>query len=166
MRELYLFSVWLHIIAAATWLGGMIFLVAVLVPMLRAPATRERAMELFHLLGVRFRRVGWLALVTLIVTGTFNIVSRGFRVEQIVSGAVFAGEWGHRLLVKLVLVTIALTLGVIHDFWVGPRATELAADPSADAKTRERARRRASFMGRASFFLALAIVAAAVTLVR
>lgn len=55
MHTLYLVSVWLHIVAAMTWIGGMIFLVAVLVPMLRRPERRAQAAELFGILGVRFR---------------------------------------------------------------------------------------------------------------
>ena len=48
MRTLYLVSVWLHILAAMAWVGGMLFLVAVLVPLLRTPAMRPQATALFH----------------------------------------------------------------------------------------------------------------------
>lgn len=76
MRTLYLVSVWLHIVAAMAWVGGMLFLVTVLVPLLRTPAMRPQAAELFNALGRRFRIVGWVAIGTLVVTGLFNVTMR------------------------------------------------------------------------------------------
>ncbi|MBX3263981.1 MAG: DUF4149 domain-containing protein [Labilithrix sp.] len=165
MHVLYLVSVWLHIVAAMTWIGGMLFLVTVLVPLLRRPATRARAMELFHLLAVRFRTVGWIALVTLVVTGTFNVLHRGFTLGQLLTGEAFAGTWGHALGGKLVLVALILASSAAHDFYVGPKATRLAEE-DAPAEERERLRRVASWMGRVTLLLALGVVAVAVTLVR
>lgn len=165
MRTLYLASVWLHIIAAMTWIGGMLFLVAVLVPMLRSPEMRPRAAELFRAIGTRFRVVGWIALVTLVITGAFNVTARGYRLAQIFDGEAFAGPWGHTLAAKLSLVLIIVLLSAVHDFWLGPLAVRLARN-EAPAEVRERARRVASLMGRATLVLALAVVALAVTLVR
>jgi len=166
MQTLYLVSVWLHILAAATWLGGMVFLVTVLVPMLRNPDTRAQASLLFHQLGLRFRRVGWIALTTLVVTGVFNVLHRGYRLEQFFTGELYQGRFGHILAIKLVFVGVVLTLGVVHDFWIGPEATRLAQSADAQPSERERWRRMASVMGRTTFALALAIVALAVSLVR
>lgn len=165
MHTLYLVSVWLHILAAMTWVGGMIFLVVVIVPMLRKPEMRERAGELFGVLGARFRVVGWIALGTLVLTGVFNTLQRGYRLEQLFSGAVFVGSWGHILELKLAFVWLVLVLGAIHDFWLGPRATRLLRE-GAPAPERERARRLASVLGRTTFAFSLAIVGLAVALVR
>lgn len=165
MHTLYLVSVWLHILAAMTWIGGMLFLVTVLVPMLRQPSMRDRAMELFNELGVRFRLVGWIALSTLVVTGTFNVVHRGFTLAQLVSGEAYRGAWGHALGGKLLLVLLILVSSAVHDFHVGPKATRLAKE-NAPADQRERLRRTASWLGRVTLLLALGVVAIAVTLVR
>ncbi len=165
MRTLYLLSVWLHIVAAMTWLGGMLFLVTVLVPMLRRPSMRERALELFHEIGVRFRLVGWIALVTLVITGVMNVLFRGFSLHQLLTGEVFASPWGRTLAYKLALVTLILVSGAVHDFYVGPTATRLAREGAAPER-RERFRRAASLMGRGTLALALAVVALALTLVR
>lgn len=165
MHSLYLVSVWLHIVAAMTWLGGMLFLVTVVVPMIRKPAMREKGLELFHVLGVRFRLVGWIALITLIVTGISNLLLRGFTVLQLLSGDVFSGAWGHTLALKLAFVLVILISGAIHDFHVGPTATRLGRE-GGPPERRERFRRAASMMGRATLALALAVVALAVSLVR
>ncbi len=165
MHTLYLVSVWLHIIAAVTWIGGMLFLVTVMVPLLRKPGMRDRAMELFHVTGVRFRLVGWIALSTLVLTGIFNILHRGFTLGQLFSGEAFSGAWGHALGGKLFLVGLILASSLVHDFYVGPTATRLAQE-GASAERREPFRRAASWLGRVTLLLALGVVAIAVTLVR
>jgi putative copper resistance protein D len=161
MHLLYLVSVWLHVIAATAWVGGMLFLVVVVVPVLRRPEIREHAPAVFHATGVRFRLVGWIALGTLVTTGTFNLLYRGFTFGQIVSGEVFQGHWGTTLATKLTLVAIILVMSAVHDFWVGPTAVN-AEDPVR----REKFRKGASVFGRVNFALALAVVALAITLVR
>ncbi|HEU4437873.1 MAG TPA: DUF4149 domain-containing protein, partial [Methylomirabilota bacterium] len=59
---------WLHVLAAITWIGGMLFIALVLVPITRRledPALRTR---LVHEIGLRFRAVGWIALGVLLAT--------------------------------------------------------------------------------------------------
>lgn len=165
MRTLYLVSVWLHIVAAMAWIGGMLFLVAVLVPLLRTPSLRSQAAQLFHAIGTRFRVVGWVAIGTLVVTGVFNVTMRGYSVGQLLSGDAFVGRWGTALALKLTLVAVIVIASGVHDFWLGPHASALAR-ADAPAPVREKWRRVASWMGRMTFLLALAVVALAVTLVR
>jgi putative copper export protein len=153
MHTLYLASVFLHLLAAMTYVGGMIFLVSVAVPALRKDRDTMRTM--MQTLGVRFRLVGWIALGTLIVTGLYNIVHRGYELSDIFSGTVFMGQWGRVLAHKLAMVGIILVLAVVHDFFIGPKA-----------KDSEQARKTASILGRVTFACALAAVALAVALVR
>lgn len=166
-HAVYILSVVLHILAAITWIGGMVFLVLVAVPLLRRPELRDQAGTLMSVLGLRFRTVGWIALGTLVATGVVNLHFRGFTLGQIFDGEVFAGEWGKTLAHKLTLVATVLALGGVHDFWIGPKATRLMreAKPEAQAE-RERLRRVASILGRVTFVLAIAIVWFAVRLVR
>jgi copper resistance protein D len=161
MHVVYLLSVWLHLLAAMAWVGGMIFLVAVVVPLLRKPDMRERAAELMRLSGTRFRVVGWVSLVTLVATGVFNVMHRGYPFSAFFTGELYQGQWGHTLAHKLGLVGVVLLMSVVHDFWIGPTAVS-----DTDAERRERFRKLASVFGRVTFALALAIVALAVTLVR
>ena len=43
MRVVYLASVWLHIVAAMTWIGGMVVFVAAVMPYFRQRPEEERA---------------------------------------------------------------------------------------------------------------------------
>jgi uncharacterized membrane protein len=161
----YLFSVWLHLIAATIWIGGMVFLAAVVVPILRRPEHRTLMIPLISQTGKRFRGIGWLCLGVLLVTGLFNLTSHGFGWEQVWSGQLFASGFGHTLGTKLFLVAVVLILSMIHDFFIGPRATTVGqhAPDSAEAL---RLRRQASWIGRVNLLLSLVIVALGVMLVR
>lgn len=126
-------------LAAITWIGGMLFIALVMVPIARRledPILRTR---LIRDTGRRFRAVGWAAIGVLIVTGLLNL-------------------WMHPVLLsstrfhwKLGLVVLALILSAFHDFVLGPRAGAPGADPSA--------RVRASWVARINVLVALAIVA-------
>ncbi|GIX49395.1 MAG: hypothetical protein KatS3mg131_3606 [Candidatus Tectimicrobiota bacterium] len=92
MRLLYLLSVWLHLLAAAVWIGGMAFLTLVLVPIVRQPEHRAQAPLLMHRTGRRFRTVGWTCLLVLFFTGLVNLVYRGlFWAGERPSGAAARG---------------------------------------------------------------------------
>ncbi len=165
MRVLYLLSVWLHILAAITWIGGSIFLVLVLVPATRQPPFRPLAPQLIQWTGARFKRISWLALSVLILTGMFNLDYRGFDWADVWSGRLWLGPFGQTLGIKLFLVAITLALSALHDFVIGPRARATwQANPGSPTAFRQR--RWASWAGRINLILALVIVLLGVLLVR
>ena len=165
MRGLYLLSVWLHLVAVIVWLGGMLFLVLVLIPAIRRPEYREIFSPLIHRVGVRYRWIGWIALAVLVLSGITNLAYRGFGWADLWSGRLWQGPFGRTLGIKLLLVAIVFALSALHDFLVGPRATALGrADPSSPEALRWR--RRAAWIGRINMLLALIIVALGVALVR
>ena len=162
---LYLLSVWLHIVAAAIWIGGMAFLALVIVPTLRRPEYRDNAMALISQSGKRFRWVGWICLSLLLITGICNLVFRGFGWGDIWDGSLFEGGFGQTLSLKLCLVAVILALSLVHDFIIGPRATTIGqSDPGSSHATR--LRRQASWFGRTNFLLALSVIVLGVLLIR
>ena len=164
-RLLWLASVWLHVVTAALWVGGMLFLVAVIVPLLRTPALRGQAVVLISAVGLRFRSVGWASLLVLVVTGTINAAFRAGSWSGLADPAWWTNPFGRFLAMKLGLVGLILVLSAVHDFAVGPRAAELLrTDPESPRAGRWRA--AASWMGRMNLLLALLVVALAVALVR
>lgn len=165
MYYLYEFSVWLHILAACAWVGGMFFLVVVIVPLLRRPELSQVAAAFVQRSGERFRTLGWICLATLVGTGTFQMYFRGIHWSDFFNGNFAQSPVARPLAYKLVLVALVLLLSAIHDFYVGPRATLLwNKDPaSAEAK---RARKQAAMFGRINGTLSLLIVLLAVFVVR
>ena len=160
----YYVNVTLHVLAAMLWLGGMFFLGVVGAPALRAieqPALRQR---LFQQLGVRFRSVGWVAIVVLILTGLVNLHYRGWlHWDGVFASAAF---WrtgvGTALAVKLASVTVMIIVSAIHDFALGPLAGRVEpGSPRAIAF-----RRRAALLARVNALLGVVVVVAAVRLPR
>ena len=146
MRTLSLLLRWLHVVAAITWMGGMLFLALVLVPVTRRIEDRALRARLFHEVGLRFRAVGWIALGVLVATGIGNL----WLAPELLTASRF--QW------KLSLVVLALALAAVHDFDLGPRAGEPGADPSV--------RVRASWLARVNLVVVLVIVLLGLSLLR
>ncbi len=165
MRTLYFVSVWLHIVAAAVWIGGMFFLTLVLVPAIRQREYQGMASSLIHISGIRFRWVGWICLVLFPLTGVVNLVYRGVGWEEFWSRSLWQSPFGRTLAFKLALFAAILLFSVVHDFFIGPKAADvLESNPSSLDATR--LRREASWIGRFNLLLALAVVAVGVMLAR
>jgi len=164
MRGLYLVSVWLHILAAATWIGTLVFLAAVLVPVLRRQGDDRLRARLLGAAGPGLRALGWSAFAVLFATGLVNLTGRGFDLADPsdVGWRLWQGPFGRALTWKLSLFGVVLLLSALHDFRWGPRAA--AAEPGSPEALR--LRRVASWVGRVNLLLALAIVLFAVMLVR
>lgn len=146
------------------WLGGMLFLGLVGAPVLRAIEPAALRQQLFHGLGLRFRRVGWYAIAVLVVTGVINLHYRGWlHWHGVLDSADF---WrtgaGHSLAAKLIAVALMLTISAVHDFVLGPRAGQAAPGSFASVEFR----RRAALLARINALLGVLLVIAAVRLAR
>lgn len=166
MRLLYLTSVWIHIIAATVWIGGLFFLVLVVVPWLRGGgAGAVDAGTLLRQTGVRFRSVGWICFGLVLLTGLFNLWVRGVRPENLIDPGWWTSDFGSAVGLKLLAFTMVIAVSWIHDFRIGPRATEaIRRDPRSEET--QALRKRASQLGRLNGVLALVLVALGVVLVR
>ncbi len=164
MYALYLTSVWIHIVAATVWIGGMLFLVLVIVPWLRQ-GNRSNAAALLSETGTRFRNVGWTCFGFLVVTGSFNLWMRGVRLSDFTRVEWLSSPFGKTVLAKLGTFVAVVLISAVHDFVIGPRAT--AAIARAPGSQQAIAlRRRASLLGRFNVILALVLVGIGVMLVR
>lgn len=102
----YQLAVFLHLLAAAVWVGGQVLFAWA------APALRRRGpdgAQALRVLGVRFRGLSWLAVAVLVATGVAFLLS-GWDPGQPV------------LRDKLGLVVVAVALKAAHDFWAAPGA--------------------------------------------
>ena len=163
MRALYFTLVTLHILAAITWIGGVLFLALVGAPALRRVEPPSLRAALFDAIGMRFRWVGWGAVIVLLLSGTWLLWYRGWLAWELLSRAAFWRQGvGLALGWKLGMVTVMLVLSLVHDVALSPSRTRaLEARPDG-----ARVRRRIVLLARFGAIAALGVVVAAVRLVR
>jgi uncharacterized membrane protein len=152
--------VWLHLVAAVVWIGGMIFLSLVLVPVLKQePFAAQRGLVIKTAAG-RFRAVVWGAVCVLLATGPLLALHRGLPLAD-------PSAWPSIFSAKMALVTLLLALTAAHDVWLGPRLSRILQQPDASRSEHERRLIAwASWLPRISLLVALAVLASAVALAR
>ncbi|MDH3442468.1 MAG: CopD family protein [Deltaproteobacteria bacterium] len=164
-QEFYLFSVWLHLIAAMVWIGGTIFLAAVLVPAIRRPEVGTMASLLIRLTAYRFRWIAWLCFAVFLLTGIFNLLYRGIGWQALAQLDFWSSSFGAVLAIKLSLVLGIVAISAVHDFFIGPR-TLAAWQADAHGPETMRLRRKAVQFGRLNLILGLVASILGVMLVR
>lgn len=150
----------LHILAAMTWIGGMIFLSLVLAPLVRGRKAAPEFMALFRSAALRFRPIVWFAIVVLLITGPMLLSHRGISVMH-------PSSWAGIVTVKLTLVTLLLFLTCLHDLVLGPRVSHVSAIPESQRTAGDQfVFKTARWLPRFSLLIALAVVIAATMLAR
>ncbi|HXF93029.1 MAG TPA: DUF4149 domain-containing protein [Nitrospiraceae bacterium] len=152
--------VWLHLLAAVSWIGGMVFLSLVLVPALRREGVSSQRTALFRVIAFRFRAVVWFSIAVLVITGPILLAHRGLSLLE-------PSRWPAVLTAKLSLVLLLLALTGVHDFAVGPRVSRIQPLPESDRTEIDRLLITWSpWLARFSLVLTLVILFLAVALVR
>ena len=150
----------LHILAAVTWIGGMIFLSLVLAPLVRGRKAAPEFMALFRSAALRFRPIVWVAIAVLLATGPMLLSLRGIQVSSPTS-------WTGIVTVKLMLVALLLLLTLLHDLIFGPQVSRVSAIPNSQRTAGERVIfKTARWLPRLSLLIGLAVMIAATMLAR
>lgn len=171
---MYKLNVWVHIVMATVWTGGLIYTAAVVIPYALSKEGDERQ-QIIRGLARRFRRIGWGSILVLILTGILNIFfrassSRRFYLpdsETSATADVLIGQYGYdsRFLtwlgVKLLLVFLMIGLMLFHDI------TSLNAAKRHEGKEGSPpGNRLGSMAAAAATLLAIAVLYVSVRLVR
>src|SRR6266550_2079911 len=132
---MYFLNVWLHILAAAVWTGGLIYTAAVVVPFALSHPSEERQ-RILRGLARRFRWIAWGSMGVLILTGIGNLVLRltPIKFRQILNGDLFNPDKVERLIAiwlpwKLMLVVVIIALMAFHDITSIRAAKRYAGSP-------------------------------------
>lgn len=150
----------LHILAAVSWVGGMIFLSLVLAPLVRSRKAVPEFMALFRSAALRFRPIVWVAMAILVMTGPMLLSLRGVAVAS-------PSSWPGIVIVKLTLVALLLLLTLLHDLVLGPRVSRVSVIPESQRTAGEQVVfKTARWLPRLSLLLALAVVITAALLAR
>jgi putative copper export protein len=145
----------LHLIGAAVWAGGLVFL-GIAVGAARRTVPEGPRIEFFRSLGRRFAVVGGLALLVLIATGA-DLAGDRDAWSQLTDTT-----YGKTLLAKLILVGLVIILTLVHSLIQGPSLSRLravAAGRPDDAELHRQIRGRATAAGIVSGLNLLATLA-------
>ncbi|MBX3330137.1 MAG: CopD family protein [Nitrospira sp.] len=157
---MYSTLVFLHLLAAVTWIGGMIFLSLVLAPLVRGRKAAPEFMALFRSSALRFRPIVWVAVAVLLATGPMLLSLRGIHVTS-------PASWPGIVIAKLALVVLLLFLTLIHDLVLGPQVSRVSAIPDSQRTPSERiVFKTARWIPRLSLLIALGVLVAAAMLAR
>jgi putative copper export protein len=101
---------WIHLVAAAIWVGGSIFIGIVFSPILKTITTStEERIQIMIKVGKRFNKVAVPALIILMITGLYNshlLLSK--------PDLLMATSYGQFLTIKIVLVIALIITYAIH----------------------------------------------------
>ncbi len=157
----YHLVVFVHVLGAVIWVGGILFLGFVAVPAIRRLPDDARG-NLLSTIGRRFRLIGYLALAVLFITGIIQMVTLGANLSNVLDGSFFATRFGSSLAIKLVLVVIMVSVSAVHDFVVGPASARALASGADTTNLRQ----AASWLARVTAVLAVLVVYYAVRMLR
>jgi uncharacterized membrane protein len=116
-------ALFLHVVAAIFWIGGMLFLTLVVAPFLKTiPDPKDRS-KIYQFVGKKYRFWGWVAIILLLVTGpVIMALLYGIGPGEIHTVIFNGTPLGHALGIKLLLVALIVISSLTHDFFFGPKA--------------------------------------------
>lgn len=152
--------IWIHLVAASFWVGGMLFLSMVVVPLLKQESDSCLTQRGFVSLARRFRTFVWGALALLVVTGAVLL-------GRVVDFSAPLSSWPLAVIIKLTLVLLLVVVSLAHDRIIGPMVRTLKQKPPSELSDGEHVLLRLSPLpGRLTLLLGLGVLLSAVLMVR
>ena len=101
---------WIHLVSAAIWVGGSLFIGAVLTPILKKmPISLEERIQMMIKVGRQFNKIAVPSLIILIATGIYN---SSFVLSN--PDLLFSTSYGIFLFIKIILVIALIIAFVAH----------------------------------------------------
>jgi uncharacterized membrane protein len=101
---------WIHLVSAAIWVGGSLFIGIVFSPLLKTIANSlEERMQIMIRVGRRFNKIAVPSLIILMITGLYNshlLLSK--------PDLLMATSYGTFLTIKIILVIALIVTYTIH----------------------------------------------------
>ena len=101
---------WIHLVSAAIWVGGSLFIGIVFSPLLKTMTNSlQERMQIMIRVGKRFNIIAVPALIIMMVTGLYN--------SHLILGKptiLFETSYGQFLVIKIILVIILIIVYAVH----------------------------------------------------
>ena len=145
---------WIHLMAAAIWLGGSLFIGIVFSPLLKTMTdSLEERMKIMIRVGKRFNKIAVPALIILMITGLYSSHVLLSKPELLVSTS-----YGMFLIIKIILVIALVITYVIHVRIIRKDVEEKIMSNQMSTSQIQKLRKKIIILGEVTVFLSIAIL--------
>ncbi len=145
---------WIHLMAAAIWIGGSLFIGIVFSPLLKTMTdSLEERMKIMIRVGKRFNKIAVPALIILMVTGLYSSHVLLSKPELLVSTS-----YGMFLIIKIILVIALVITYVIHVRIIRKDVEEKIMSNQMSTSQIQKLRKKIIILGEVTVFLSIAIL--------
>lgn len=145
---------WIHLIAAAIWVGGSIFIGVVFSPILKTLTTSiEERIQIMIKVGKRFNKIAIPSLIILMVTGLYTSYSL-----LINPNLLLATNYGIFLIIKITLVIALIITYVIHVRVIRKEVEDKIILKKMDIQEIQKLRKKIIILGEITVVLSVAIL--------
>ena len=145
---------WIHLISAAIWVGGSLFIGVVFSPLLKTMTNSiEERLQIMIKVGKRFNKIAIPSLIILMATGLYNSHMLLSRPELL-----FGTSYGTYLLIKIVLVIALIITYVIHVRIIRKDIEEKIMSKQMPERQIQKLRKKIIILGEITVVLSVAIL--------
>ena len=145
---------WIHLMAAAIWIGGSLFIGIVFSPLLKTMTdSLEERMKIMIRVGKRFNKIAVPALIILMVTGLYSSHVLLSKPELLVSTS-----YGMFLIIKIILVIALVITYAVHVRIIRKDVEEKIMSNQMSTSQIQKLRKKIIILGEVTVFLSIAIL--------
>ena len=145
---------WIHLISAAIWVGGSLFIGVVFSPLLKTMSSSlEERLGIMIKVGKRFNKIAIPSLVILIITGLYNSQALLSKPDLL-----FATSYGVFLTVKIILVIALIITYTVHVRIIRKDVEEKIMSKQMPQEQIQKLRKKIIILGEVTVVISVAIL--------
>lgn len=145
---------WIHLLAAAIWVGGSLFIGIVFSPLLKTMyGSIEERLQIMIKVGKRFNKIAVPSLIILMGTGLYNshvLLSK--------PDLLMASSYGNFLIIKIILVIALIITYIIHVRVIRKDVEEKIMSKQMSTQQIQKLRKKIIILGEITVILSVAIL--------
>jgi uncharacterized membrane protein len=145
---------WIHLISAAIWVGGSLFIGIVFSPLLKTMTNSlEERMQIMIRVGRRFNKIAVPSLIILIATGLYSSHVLLGKPELLI-----ATSYGTFLIIKIILVIALIITYIVHVRVIRKDVEEKIMSNQMPENEIQKLRKKIIILGEITVVLSIAIL--------
>ena len=145
---------WIHLISAAIWVGGSLFIGIVFSPLLKTMSNSiEDRLQIMIRVGKRFNKIAVPSLIILMGTGLYNSHVLLSKPELLV-----ATSYGTYLIIKIILVVVLIITYAVHVRIIRKDVEEKIMSKQMPKEQIQKLRKKIIILGEITVVISIAIL--------